>query len=371
MNFITSKEKIFNALNETNKVIPVRTTLPILSCVLIKARESELTLTSTDLEQSIKVSLKGKIIKPGEVAVPNGKLLEIVSALPQKGEINFLIKEDFEIIINSSQGVYKIIGKDPSEYPETPKLNKEQQLVIQGQELLSIINNTLYAVSKDDLKPALCGIYLNINEKKITAVATDGHRLVKMQKETEENNPKSSIIVPGKFFTILKNNIKPSSVVNINLSENHISIDQNNQTTITRIIKESFPDFNSVIPENLKQQATVNIEQLISAIKRVSIFSNKTTKQIIINFNNNEMILSTEDKETRSSAKEHIECEYNGENLNIAYNSQYIKEVLQNINDKEVQIFFSGALTAAIFKPKTKTEKMETTALLMPLRTQQ
>tara|TARA_B110000438_G_scaffold202811_1_gene194466 strand:+ start:660 stop:1775 length:1116 start_codon:yes stop_codon:yes gene_type:complete len=371
MHFITSKEKIFKALNETNKVIPLRTTLPILSCVLIKTKENELILTSTDLEQTIKITIDVKTIKPGEITVSSAKILEIVSALPNKGEINFSTKDDFEIEINSSQGVYKIVGKDPSEYPETPKLNKEQELTIQGQELLSIINNTLYAVSKDDLKPALCGIYLNIDEKNITAVTTDGHRLVKMQKKTEESNPKGSIIVPGKFFTILKNNIKLSSVVNINLSENHISVVQNNQTTISRIIKENFPDFNSVIPEELSQKATVKIDELIAAIKRVSIFSNKTTKQIIINFNNNEMTISTEDKETRSSAKEHIECEYENENLSVAYNSQYIKEVLQNINDKEVEIFFSGALTAAVFKPKTKKDKSDITALLMPLRTQQ
>ena len=371
MNFITSKEKIFTALNETNKVIPLRTTLPILSCVLIVAKENELTLTSTDLEQTIKIKVEAKIIQTGEITVSNGKILEIVSALPNKGEINFSTKDDFEIEINSSQGVYKIVGKDPSEYPETPKINKEEQITIQGDELLSIINNTLYAVSKDDLKPALCGIYLNIEDKKITAVTTDGHRLVKMQKETTESNPRGSIIVPGKFFTILKNNIKLSSVVSINLSENHISVDQNKQTTISRIIKESFPDFNSVIPEDLNQKATVKTDELIAAIKRVSIFSNKTTKQIIITFNNNEMVISTEDKETRSSAKEHIECEYENENLSVAYNSQYIKEVLQNINDKEVEIFFSGALTAAVFKPKTVKESSDITALLMPLRTQQ
>ena len=371
MNFITSKESLFLALNETNKVIPLRTTLPILSCVLIEAENEKLTLTSTDLEQTIKTTLQSKTMKEGVVAVPNGKLLEIVSALPNNGEINVLVKEDFEIEINSSKGVYKIIGKDPSEYPETPKVNQSQHLSLQGKELLDIINNTLYAVSKDDLKPALCGIYLNIKGNKIMAVSTDGHRLVKLEKETKNKNTEGSIIVPGKFFTILKNNIKTTNEIKINISENHISVEEEKQTTITRIIKESFPDFNSVIPESLEQKATIETNLLIEAIKRVSIFSNKTTKQIIINFNSNEITISTEDKETRSSAKEHIPCEYNGENLTVAYNSQYIKEVLQNINDNKVEVFFSGPLTAAVFKPQTKKEGTETTSLLMPLRTQQ
>ena len=371
MNFITSKESLFGALNETNKVIPIRTTLPILACVLIKTEKEKLTLTATDLEQTITTSLESKTIQDGEVAVPNGKLLEIVSALPNSGEINFLVKEGFEIEINSSQGVYNIIGKDPQEYPETPTANKEQQLSLKGKELLEIISNTHYAVSKDDLKPALCGIYFNIKDQQITAVSTDGHRLVKIEKQTEATNPNSSIIIPGKFFTILKNNINPNNEIKINLSENHISVEEKKQTTITRIIKESFPDFNSVIPENLNQKATAQTEEFIAAIKRVSIFSNRTTKQIIVNFNSNEITISTEDKETRSSAKEHISCEYEGEDLTVAYNSQYIKEVLQNIKDDEVEIFFSSALTAAVFKPKTKKENTKTTALLMPLRTQQ
>ena len=362
---------MFLALNETNKVIPVRTTLPILSCVLIKAENEKLTLTSTDLEQTITTTLQSKTIQEGQVAVPNGKLLEIVSALPNNGEINVLIKEDFEIEINSSKGVYKIVGKDPSEYPETPKINQNQHLSLEGKELLDIIGSTLYAVSKDDLKPALCGIYFNIKENTITAVSTDGHRLVKLEKETKNKNNEGSIIVPGKFFTILKNNIKPSSEININISENHISVEEESQTTISRIIKESFPDFNSVIPENLEHKATIETKELIEAIKRVSIFSNKTTRQIIINFNSNEITISTEDKETRSSAKEHIVCEYSGAELTVAYNSQYIKEVLQNINDNTAEIFFSGPLTAAVFKPKRKQEGTKTTSLLMPLRTQQ
>ncbi len=371
MNFITSKESLFAALNETNKVIPIRTTLPILGCVLIKSNDEKLTLTSTDLEQTITTNLNSKNIQNGEVAVPCGKLLEIIGALPNTGEINVLVKDGFEIEINSSQGTYKIIGKDPAEYPEPPQIEQQQKILLDGQELLDIINNTLYAVSKDDLKPALCGIYFNIQDTQITAVSTDGHRLVKVEKTTKQTNEKGSIIIPGKFFTILKNNIKTNKEIYLKISENHISVENENQTTITRIIKESFPDFNSVIPDNLEQKAVVGTENLVAAIRRVSIFSNKTTKQIIINFNANEITISTEDKETRSSAKEHIECEYVGESLTVAYNSQYIKEVLQNINNSSVEMFFSGPLTAAVFKPKEQQRNTETTALLMPLRTQQ
>ena len=369
MKFTTTKNNLFKTLNEVNKVIPLRTTLPILNCVLIKTKKQKITLIATDLEQTIISELEGKVLSEGETALPCGRFLEIVSALPNE-ELEIETKKDNETKINSSKGIYKITGKEPSEYPTVPDREKKQEIVLEGNELLEIINATLYATSKDDLKPALCGVYLNIIKNNVTAVATDGHRLVKYNKQVENNNPEGSIIVPGKFFNILKNGINIKEKITINISENHLDVKQNQSCLITRIIKESFPDFNSVIPEELNIKASLKTEEVIKGLKRVSIFSNKSTKQVLIDFNQNELIISTEDKETRSSAKEHLECEYNNENITIAYNAQFLKEVLEHIHCPEVEVFLSGPLTAAVFKPKKEAETTKHTALLMPLRRQ-
>ena len=368
MKFSTKKETLFGALNETSKVIPLRTTLPVLSCVLLKAEKENLTIIATDLEQTIVSKIKAKIIKEGQIALPSHRFLEIVAALPN-GEINLETKEDLETEINSIHGTYKVVGKEPTEYPETPTLKQEQTLKIKGVDFIDIINHTLFATSKDDLKPALCGVYLNIQKNKLTAVATDGHRLVKYNKTLAEKNPEGAIIIPGKFFSILKNSIKIDEDLFINISENHIDVTNKNTTTITRIIKESFPDFNSVIPEELNIKASVNSIEMIDAIKRVVIFSNKTTKQINLTFENNEIMVSTEDQETRSSAKERVSCEYKNENISISYNAQYLKEVIQHLEDTTTEIFLSGPLTAAVFKPKNQKETTDLVSLLMPLRT--
>ena len=368
MKFRTTKEKIFSALSETNKIIPIRTTLPILSCVLLEAKKNKVVLTTTDLEQTIITKINADIVTQGSIAVPGNRFIEIISAL-QTGALEISSNENSEIEISSPKGTYKIMGKEPSEYPETPSLEKTHEVKIKGSELIDIINNTLYAVSKDDLKPALCGVYFNINNNQIMSVATDGHRLVKFNKTIENNNPEVSIIIPGKFFSILKNNIKISSDIKINLNENHIDITENNTTTITRIIKESFPDFNSVIPDKKENKVTVESLNLIEAIKRVSIFSNKTTRQIILSFEHNELIITTEDKETKSSAKEHVPCIFEGTPKTVAYNAQYLKEVVQHINSNSTNIFLGGELTAAVFQPKKQNEETELTSLLMPLRT--
>jgi len=202
MKFRTTKEKLFSALSETNKIIPIRTTLPVLSCVLLEAKEQKIILTATDLEQTIITKFDAEVTAEGKIAVPGNRFLEIVSAL-SSGGIELSSTDEKEIEINSPKGIYKIMGKEPTEYPETPQLNTEQQITIKGKELLDIINNTLYAVSKDDLKPALCGVYLNLEKNTIMAVATDGHRLVKYKKETTGKNKEGSLIIPGKFFSIL------------------------------------------------------------------------------------------------------------------------------------------------------------------------
>ena len=368
MKFSTTKEALFSALNETNKVIPIRTTLPVLSCVLLKAEKEELTIIATDLEQTIVSKIKTKTTQEGQIALPNHRFLEIVAALPS-GEITIEAKEDLEVEINSIHGTYKIIGKEPTEYPETPTLKQEQKLKLKGIDFLDIINHTLFATSKDDLKPALCGVYLNIQKEQLTAVATDGHRLVKYKKTLGEKNPEGAIIVPGKFFSILKNTINTEEDVYINISENHIDVTEKNTTTITRIIKEKFPDFNSVIPEELNIKASVNSTEILNAIKRVVIFSNKTTKQINLTFDNNEIIVSTEDQETRSSAKERVSCEYQNKSLSVSYNAQYLKEVIQHLDHSTTEVFLSGPLTAAVFKPKEENTKTDLVSLLMPLRT--
>ena len=368
MKFNTTKNNLIKALLENSKVVPTRTTLPILSCVLIEAKNNKLTTKTTNLEQTMIVEVEGKIINEGSAAIPIGKFIEIVSALKET-TVEVETKEQ-EKEINSDNGIYKITGKDVAEYPDLPQTKPLQTLSFSNEEFLSIIKSTTYAVSKDDIKPALCGVYLKVENQEATAVATDGHRLVKYNTKLKaKQETTTSIIVPAKFFNITKTKLEGEGEVKINISENHLDVEQNNNKLITRIIKESFPDFNSVIPEELNIKAKINTEKTIKGIKRVAIFSNKTTKQVFMEFDKNELTISTEDKETRSSAKEHLECEYNNEKITIAYNAQYLKEVIQHIDSQEVEVFLSGPLTAAVFKPKNQQETTTLTALLMPLRT--
>ena len=367
MKFNTKQSDLLKALIDVSKVVPTRTTLPILSCALFETDEDSLKIRSTDLEQTIIIKIKANILEQGKVAVPINKMLEIVSAL-KNSNIEFSSLEN-EVEINSENGLYKIPNKDYNEYPDMPELVSTQKLTLTNTELLNIINNTAYAVSRDDLKPALCGVYLNIEKNKATAVATDGHRLVKYEKQIQSKlEEQISIIIPAKFLNIIKNSLNTSGSVDINISENHIDLTQNEKYLLSRIIKETFPDFNSVIPEDNPIKTRVKSKKILESIKRVSIFSNKTTKQIQLSFTENELTVLTEDKESNSSGKEYIECDHQGENINTRYNSQYLSEAISHINTEEVDIYLSSSQTAAVFKPTKKEDNSNHTALLMPLR---
>jgi len=366
--FSIQKNIFQNLLLEHGKVVPLRTTLPILSCASFEVKKNELLIKTTDLDQTIISSTEIQNEEEGAVAVPVVKLTEIISALPEE-EIRISTNEDFLIEINSNSGSYKITGRSAQEYPEKPNTEKGEKITLKGLELLNIINKTAYATSKDDLKPALTGVYFNIKNGRITAVSTDGHKLVKYEKEFDnKKTPEQSIIIPSKFLNILKNTIKEKEETTINVSDNHILTKHQKFVFISRIIKEKFPDFNSVIPEENKTKCLINAGDFLSSVKRIGIFSNRTTKQIVLTFCSNGVVLSAEDPETAASGKEHYMCSFEGEEITTSYNAKYLQETIQHIGQKEVEIYLNTPLSAAIIKPKEEKEKEKLTTLLMPLR---
>tara|TARA_Y100001970_G_scaffold118585_1_gene147159 strand:+ start:169 stop:1278 length:1110 start_codon:yes stop_codon:yes gene_type:complete len=366
LKFSIDKNIIQNLLIEHHKVVPIRTTLPILSTAFFCIEKNTLTIKTTDLEQTITSETTIEDEQKGSACIPMGKLHEIVSAMPED-KISFSVNEDFLVELNNKQGAYKITGRSPEEFPEDSKLETAEKIKLKGDILYNIIEATAYATSKDDLKPALSGVYFNFKKDGIISVATDGHRLVKNTVK-EKTNTDQSLIIPVKFLNIIKNIINKKETISIDIKENSLSTKQKNLTIETRVIKESYPDFNSVIPENNTMCATAKTESLIACLKRVSIFSNRTTKQTILDFSEQGLVVSAQDPETSTSGKEHIDCDYKGEKITTSYNAKYLIDVLQHIKTENVNIYLSAPLSAATIQETEKKEKEETINLLMPLR---
>ena len=365
MKFSTSKKELQEALQKLSKATPTRTTLPILSCVLINATNKKTTFRTTDLEITIDLKISVSIEEEGSAAVPLKQLYDITNELPET-RITIIVDNKNKIEIRTNSGSYDLMGKQKEEFPDTPKIDETKKINIPGKTFRNIIESTLFAVSKDDLKPSLTGVLFSFNEIGITAVATDGHRLVKVvDKNYKEDNFVGDIVVPKKFLSYLSTHLFDENVL-LSVGETHMTATINQDTIISRTINEIFPDYESVIPTDNNKILRVDKDVLLGAIKRVSIFSNKSTHQVAFNISKDKFIINTEDPEFSSRAKEEIIASYEGEEITIGYNGEYLKDVISHVSGDEVIIKLNTPISATLFTDSEKETKK--TMLLMPVR---
>ena len=368
MELLIEKSYLLKSLQVVSKAIPTRSTLPILGCALFYQKNNILNIRTTDLEIAISLNceVEGKI--DGGIAIPISKLLEITNAMPS-GNIKFSVSDIGKLSIDCQQGQYTIMGQPQEEFPSEINIEETQDLEINSTELKNIIKNTAYAASKDDLKPVLQGVLFNIGENGLTSVATDGHRLVKFEQEgLKETGFQGSVVVPTKYLKLLYNYLEENKMVNLQISDNHINVELQTGNITSRIIKDPFPDYESVIPKDNTNTLIVDKTAFTDAIKRVSIFSNKASKQVSLAISENEVIITTEDTENITSGKEKLECTYEGEPMSIGYNAVYLSEVLQHQRSEEVKILLKSPLNAGLFLPVEQEKKERKTTLLMTIR---
>ncbi len=329
MKISTSKTELQLALQKLSKATPARSTLPILSSVLFDVQESGTVLRATDLEITIVANLPTSIEKNGSIAVPLQTLLDVTNELPESARITLSSDENNKIEMVTDVGVYDIMGKPAEEFPAIPEVDNRKSVGISSDALSDLIRNTSFAVSRDELKPALTGVLFRFGQAELTGVATDGHRLVR---------------------------------------DNHMTALINGDTYFTRIIDERFPDFDSVIPKDNDKELIVDRNEILSAVRRVSIFSNRSTHQIALRLSSDQIKITTEDPEKSSKAEEQINGEYSGEELVIGYNASYLKDILSHARNDKINIKLKTAISAALFHPIEDMENEKLTMLLMPIR---
>ena len=368
MKFLIQKNILQSALQLLAKATPTRSTLPIIGCALFTIKNEKLNIRTTDLEISISIDCDIENFIDGSVAIPLNKLLEITNAMSDE-KIDFSISDIGKVIINCKQGQYTIMGQSHEDFPKEQAIENGTTFSISGKELMNIINNTTYATSRDDLKPVLQGVLFQIDKKGFVSVATDGHRLVKLEKKdvhTQDYN--GSVVVPSKFLILLNNQLEEENTATMIIGDNHIQIMLEMGTITSRIIKDPYPDYDGVIPSDNTKTLIVDKESFTEAIKRVSIFSNKSSRQVSLNITEKNIIITTEDPENITSGKETVDCNYDGEPMIIGYNALYLKEVLQHQNTDEIKIMLHSPLKAGLFLPMEQNENENKTTLLMPIK---
>lgn len=371
MKLTVKQNELQKALQHLSKATPTRSTIPILNSVLMNAGNGTLTLRTTDLEITLVTNITAKVEKDGTVALPHRTLMEITGALADE-DLKIKVDESNRVQIEAGQGNYDIPGVGANEFPQLPEVDNKKEVVLKSQTLENLIRRTSFALSTDELKPALMGALFEFGEDNITVVATDGHRLsVCSRFDYEPRGYTGDIIVPRKFLQLLNQYLGGDTEDEVVLwvGDNHLTISLAGVTIFSRIIDERYPDYRSVLPQDNDKIAIFSREEFLNAVRRVAIFSNRATKQITLHLSSKGSSITTEDPESSSSAREEIEAKYEGENMVLGYNAAYLGNMLAHLETERIVMKLKTPISAGLILPEKQSENEEVTMLLMPMRT--
>jgi DNA polymerase III subunit beta len=368
MKFIVSSSALLKQLSSINGVVTNNPVVPILENFLFEIHDGLLTITASDLETSMTTEIPVEAKDNGRIAAPARILLDTLKNLPDQPVTFTLDEETYTIEISSSNGRYKLSGENATDFPKVPVVRGGNAIEIPSNALGRAINKTIFAVSTDELRPAMTGIFMQLNEGNITFVATDGHRLLRYRRNDISADHSASIIVPRKAFTLLKSTL-PSEATSVriefNASNAFFSFD--NIRMVCRLIDERYPDYENVIPVKNPNKLTIDRHDLLSSVKRISIYSNKTTHQVRLRITGSELQISAEDLDFSNEANERLACQYEGEDMEIGFNARFLLEMLNNIDADEVTMELSTPNRAGLLMPSSNDENENILMLVMPV----
>ena len=367
MKFIVSSSQLLKHLQQIAGVINSNTVLPILEDFLFEVEKNELTVVATDLETVMRIQMDIEAKESGKVCIPAKILMDSLKNISDQ-PLTFNIDKSFGVEITSDNGKYKVMGENPDHFPKEPTADDATSFTMTASALATAINKTFFAVSNDDLRPAMTGVFFELDPKYLQCVATDAHRLVRY-KRTDVSCPKAdSFIVPRKPLNLLKSAV-PSNEDEITLSynSNHLFVKHGSTQMSCRLIDARFPDYKVVIPADNPYKMTVSRTDFQSALRRVSVFSNKSTNQVALNISGSELQLAAQDVDFSFEGNERMQCQYDGEDIAIAFNARFLIEILSAADSDEVRLELSTPTKEGIIKPTEVDDNEEVLMLVMPL----
>lgn len=368
MKFIVNSAYLLKQLSNINGVITTNPVVPILENFLFELEKGSLTVTASDLQTSMITEIQVESKEKGSIAVPARILLDTLKNLPEQ-PVTFSIDEStYSVEIISDNGRYKLSGENATDFPKVPTVSNDFTAEISTDVLSRAVNNTIFATSNDELRPAMTGVYVNLGDKNTTFVATDGHRLVRYRRTDVKSDNGNSIIIPRKALNLLKATLPTESTeVNVNFNMSNAFFKFGNIKMICRLIDERFPDYENVIPSGNNIKMTIERSDLLGALKRISIYANKTTHQVRLKITGSELQISAEDLDFSNEANERLSCEHDGEDIEIGFNAKFLIEMLNNLDSDKIQLTMSAPNKAGVLHPVEKDASEDILMLVMPV----
>ena len=368
MKFIVSSTYLLKQLQVLGGVINSSNTLPILDNFLFELNKNKLTVSASDLETTMSSMLEVESDNAGNVAVPARLLLDTLKTFPEQ-PLTFVVEDNNTIEISSNHGKYALAYADGNEFPKAVALDSPSTTIITGDILATAINKTIFAAGNDDLRPVMSGVFFQFSTEGLTFVATDAHKLVKYTREDVSANQVAEFIMPKKPLNLLKGILAASEDnVTIEYNDSNAKFTFENIELICRLIDGKYPNYEAVIPKENPNKLSIDRTQFLNSVRRVSIFSNKTTHQIRLKIAGAELNISAEDIDYSNKAEERLKCDYQGDDMQIGFNSRFLTEMLNNLTSDEVQLEMSLPNRAGILTPVDGLDEGEqVTMLVMPV----
>ncbi|MDR2286331.1 MAG: DNA polymerase III subunit beta [Prevotellaceae bacterium] len=372
MKFVVSSSELLSSLQSINKVIGSsnKSMLPILDNFLFSLHNNTLLMTASDLETTLLVSLPiSAVEREGEVAIPAKYLIDTLKEFPEQ-PLTFIVDPDTLMAeISWSSGKSHLPCAAAEEYPQMPTVeNDYNTITISSNQLLEGISKTIFATADDELRPTMNGIYFDIKTDNITFVASDAHKLAryKLLNTTAEND--CSFILPKKPATYIKSLLKEEFPVILKFNDKHAIFTSSRFNMTCRLIEGVFPAYNSVIPTNNPKKIGADRVELMTAVRRVSVFSNQASNLVKLKIAGNEIDISAQDLDFSTSANEKVNCRYEGEDIEIGFKSVFLIDILSNLSSTEISIELSDPGRAGLFIPvKEEDAEDDLLMLLMPI----
>lgn len=368
MKFIVSSSTLLKQLQKISGVLVTNNALPILDNFLFVIADGNLTISASDIETVMKTVTEVESNENGRICVPAKLLMDVLKNLPDQPLTFDINLENFGIEITYNNGKSKMVGYAGEDFPRSPEIDNTSSLKVSGELIFDAINKTLFATGVDELRPVMSGVFCQFSPEDIIFVATDAHKLVRYKRTDSQASSNSSFILPKKALNLLKSNLSGNEEVMVSYNESNAIFNFNELELTCRLIDGKYPNYEAVIPKENPNVLVIDRLSILSSMKRVSIFANKTTHQVVLNITGSELSVSAQDIDFSNEAKERLTCSYEGEDMEIAFNSKFLIEMLNNISSNEIKIMMSQPNRAGILLPaENENENEEILMLVMPV----
>ena len=372
MKFVVSSTELLSHLAAISKVINSKNTLPILDNYLFLLEDNRLTITASDLESTLITSIElDNTSGTGTIAVPAKRMNEILKEFPEQPLTFQIDLETFTIEIFSQNGKFSIVGQNGDDFPQQPILNEgiASTINVNHSVLLSGINKTLFATADDELRPVMNGIFVELTTEDMKFVASDAHKLVRYKRFDAKADKDASFILPKKPAALLKSLLpKEEFDVKLEFDDKNAFFTLSNYKLICRLVEGNYPSYNSVIPTNNPNQLVIDRVEFYNTVRRVSVFSNQASNLIRLKLTENQLVVSAQDIDFAISAIEKLNCQYEGDEIEIGFKSTFLQEILANLSATDVKVELSDPTRAGLLLPaENENEEENVLMLLMPM----